>query len=284
MIAGMSSGLLWSFVPGRLKHRLRDPHAVHEQTIKPASAALVDAYVAWCGVNDDRYAQSLPPHFFAHYGMPMVARLTSLAPCNMLSVVNQGVHFRLRSWLPRNAQLTLRGELVSCRRDGQRMRVHTRVTVGSAADAEAMTVDTLAAVVVGKSAGRSRPAAGEPHWQTVGEWSADRADGQRFFFLTGDFNPIHTLWPVARRTRFGGCILHGFGTLARTIETIQNGGPRLLEIDARFIKPNLLPSGPNRVQVGEAADADGFRPLQVLNHQGEAMLGGRYVDTVRGLA
>ena len=32
-------------------------------------------------------------------------------------------------------------------------------------------------------------------------WAADRNDEQRSFYLTGDFKPIHALWPVAKRTR-----------------------------------------------------------------------------------
>lgn len=275
-ISGMTRGLLWSFVPARLKSRLRDEQAVLEQTIEPASRKLVDAYVAWTGAPAERYAETLPAHFFCHYGMNMVASLTSLAPCNMLKVVNQGCRLRYSEELPRDEPLRLRGQLVDCRQDGQRLRVHSRIEVGTARHPGLMSVDTLAAVMRGPSQSRRKPAAAETHWEELGEWSADRHDGQRFFFLTGDFNPIHTLWPVARLSRFGGCILHGFGTLARSFEVIRDAGHAIGDFDARFVKPNLLPSGPNTVAVGRTADAEGYRPLRLTTPAGDVLLGGRF--------
>ena len=125
----MSTGLVWSFVPQPIKVRLRNPHAEIKETLKPASDDLVSAYLRWSGGREENYAGTLPAHFFSHYGMRMVAKLASLAPCNMLSVVNQGCRFRIAEDLPRGEALELTGRFVDCREENGRMRVHTRVHV-----------------------------------------------------------------------------------------------------------------------------------------------------------
>lgn len=273
----MSAGLLKSFVPGVIKSKLLDSDKIYRDEVVSGSERLLEHYKTWCGVNNaQRYAATLPPHFFSKYGMNMVAKLTSLVPYNMLNVLNQGCHIQVNSLLPRNEPLQLEGRLLECRRDGNRVRIHTQVTVGSASTPKAMTVDTMAAVMLGKQAKPSSKRSPEPEWETVDEWSCDRKEGQRFFLLTGDFNPIHTFWPMAKRTRFGGCILHGFGSLARSWESIQNQGVTIRDFDVRFVKPHKLPSGPNQVQIA-AANATGHRPMRLINAQGEVMLAGTYI-------
>lgn len=275
-ISGMTTGLIWSLTPPAVKNRLVDMYAERQAVVSPGTDALVEAYLRWCGVEDDRYAGVLPPHFFSKYGMNMMARLTGMVPYNMLSVVNQGCHLRVQKLLPRGEPIHLRGRLLDCTRDGNRVRVHTQVIAGTRADPDAMSVDTVAAVMLGPSARKKTASRPEVSYMPVGSWSADRHEGQRFFYLTGDFNPIHTFWPFARRTRFGGCILHGFGTLARTFECIQTQAGTINDFDARFVRPNLLPSGPNLVEVATDSDTDGRRGLRLTEPQGAVLLGGSY--------
>ena len=265
-IAGMSGGLLRSFIPGAIKSRLIDSEKEYFDTVEPASSELIDAFIEWSGAPAERYSTHLPPLFFAHYGMNMVARLTSLVPYNMLSVLNQGCRLQINSLIPRDSKIHLRGTLVDCSKDGNRVRIHTRVVVGTEQTPEAMVVDTFAAVMLGKSA----KSAGErktPNFKTVGTWSADEHEGQRFFYLTGDFNPIHTFWPMAKRSRFGGCILHGFASYARTYETLRNAGYNVSDIDLKFVKPNLLPNYNLAVQV--ARKYAGTTPVQLIGQDGE---------------
>jgi hypothetical protein len=54
-----------------------------------------------------------------------------------------------------------------------------------------------------------------------------RSDGLRFALLSGDFNPIHWCGPLARLSVFGGTVLHGFGSLARSIEALRRLERRL---------------------------------------------------------
>ncbi len=281
-ITGMTAGLFWSLTPPALKSRLVDQTKPQSATVSAGSSKLVDHYIDWCGVNDDRYANVLPPHFFCKYGMGLVARLTGLAPYNMLNVVNQGCRMQVNGLIPRDTPIHLSGELVECSEDNNRARVHTRVTVGTADRADLMIVDSLAAVMLGKPTRKDKkPSATikEPAFETVGQWSAGRDEGQKFFYLTGDFNPIHTFWPVARRTRFGGCILHGFASFARTYESIQNAGYTISDIDIRFLKPNLLPNPDLLVQVATTADANGRRQLRLTNQAGDMYLAGSFAET-----
>lgn len=277
-ITGMTNGLLLSMTPHKIKSLVLDDKKIHTSKVKSGSNKLVDHYVQWSGVNDDRYAHALPAHFFSKYGMGMVARLTGQVPYNMLSVLNQGCRIQAHSLIPRNTPILLSGELVDCSEDGNRVRIHTRVTAGTRENPEAMTVDTMAAVMLGKSSKKKdSPPRKEPEYETIGEWSADRNEGLRFFYLTGDFNPIHTFWPFAKRTRFGGCILHGFGSLARTYETIQNSGIQIADFDVRFIKPNLLPCQNLQVQVGKESLDNGHQPLRLINANGDVFLAGNFL-------
>ena len=43
----------------------------------------------------------------------------------------------------------------------------------------------------------------QKNWKTMGEWSATADDGFKFALLTGDFNPIHWVGPLAKLSSFG---------------------------------------------------------------------------------
>lgn len=81
--------------------------------------------------------------------------------------------------------------------------------------------------------------------------------GVKFFYMTGDFNPIHTLPAFARHTRFKGCIMHGYGAFAQVFEAVQRTGVTIRDIDIRFIKPLPLPSPCLLIQAARTPDADG---------------------------
>jgi acyl dehydratase len=79
-------------------------------------------------------------------------------------------------------------------------------------------------------------------------WNRIRSDaGLDFAKLTGDFNPIHWIPAAAHASGFRSVILHGFSTLARTIEALNRrvyagDASRLEWIDARFTRPLVLPA------------------------------------------
>jgi len=242
------------------------------------SSRLVDHYAAWSGAPPERYRDTLPPHFCSHWAFALLARLAGQAPCNLAAVLNQGLRMQFRSALPRGTALSLRGQLQGVVDDGRRVRIHTQVVAGWAEQPEAVIIDNYTVVPLRSGSGKAAttPRA-EPDWETIGQWSATADDGLNFALLTGDFNPIHTLWPLARRTKFRGCILHGFGSVARTMETLRNAGHDIADIDLRFIKPLALPSDGLEVQVA-APDADGRRAFRLCNRDGAVHLAGRFID------
>jgi hypothetical protein len=73
-----------------------------------------------------------------------------------------------------------------------------------------------------------------------------RDAGLDFAKLTGDFNPIHWIPAYAKASGFKSTILHGFATMARAFEGLNNSvvapGARLGAIDVKFTRPLLLPA------------------------------------------
>lgn len=245
----MAGGGAWSLLPYAPRDRVQGTGRTHTMRRSPGTDRNLDAFAAWAGAPAGRYDGIVPPVSVARWAMPMVARLSAMVPHNLLKVVNQGVTLRTPEPLPRGP-LTLTGRLAEVREIDGRVRVETRVEIAPAGGGPTWTLDTVAAVVTGPRRGgpttrRDEPAA----WRTLGSWRATTADGKAFFALTGDFNPIHTSRTFASRTRFGGPILHGFGSLARTHELVVDAIGPLVELDVRFVAPVPLPSPTLEVQL-----------------------------------
>ena len=68
-------------------------------------------------------------------------------------------------------------------------------------------------------------------------------------------------------------MLHGFGSLARSYETLAPGSFR--EIDVRFLRPVTLPGQALSVQLALQADADGWRALRLAGGDDSVHLAGR---------
>ena len=214
-------------------------------------------------------------------GLGLIAQLTAQSPYPMLSVLNQGVHIRIHQPLPQGEALTLRGRLVDASDDGFRARVHSHVEIGTASQPQALEIDSYAAVVLRKRPAGADNERDEPDFETLGHWQAGADEGVKFFLLTGDFNPIHTLPMLARHTRFRGCIMHGYGAFAQVFEAIQNAGHIITDIDVRFIKPLPLPSPPLLIQVAATADTDGRHALRLTDIAGNLYQVGSFLPQAR---
>jgi len=261
-IAAMLRGAVVSYLP--LPDRQRG--AWITQTLPAPTPALLQAYCQWSRADAARYRSSIPPHLASgQLGLGLIARLTAQSPYPMLSVLNQGVHIRIHQPLPQGEPLQLRGRLVDASDDGFRARVHSHIEVGTASQPKALEIDSYAAVVLRKRPAGADSERDEPDFETIGHWQAGADEGVKFFLLTGDFNPIHTLPMLARHTRFKGCIMHGYGAFAQVFEAIRNAGHAIADIDVRFIKPLPLPSPPLLIQVAASADADGRHALRLTD-------------------
>lgn len=237
------------------------------QTQTPPSPLLLDTYLRWSGADATRYAGAIPPHMVsARIALPLVSALTAQSPYPLLSVLNQGVRLQIHHPLPSGETLQLQGRLLEASDDGYRARIHSRVEVGTASVPRAITVDAMAAVMLKKRPDADK--AGErvtPDYQTVAEWQAGANEGVKFFYMTGDFNPIHTLPAFAKRTRFGGCIMHGYGGFAQIFEAVQRSGITIADIDIRFIKPLPLPSPRLQIQAARTPGADGRYAVRMID-------------------
>jgi hypothetical protein len=261
-ISAMLKGAVMSYLP--LPDRQRG--AWITQQLPAPTPALLQAYSQWSRADAERYQTSIPPHLASsQLGLGLIARLTAQSPYPMLSVLNQGVHIRIHQPLPQGEALQLRGRLVDASDDGFRARVHSHIDIGTASQPRALEIDSYAAVVLRKRPASTDSERDEPDFETIGHWQAGADEGVKFFLLTGDFNPIHTLPMLARRTRFRGCIMHGYGAFAQVFEAIQNAGHTIADIDVRFIKPLPLPSPPLLIQVAASADADGRHALRLTD-------------------
>ncbi len=273
-IGAMLGGAARSLLPGQ---RPGVTGAVITQTVRPPSQALLAAYRAWSGARDDG---SLPPHLVcAKLTLPLVSQLTAQAPYPLLSVLNQGLRLRLNAPLPAGEPLTLAGRLRDASDDGFRARIHSEVTVGTASAPAAVIVDAMAAVMLRPRPDDSAraPAPVTPDFETVAQWQAAADEGQTFFWLTGDFNPIHTLPAFARHTRFRGCIMHGYGAFAQLYEGLVQSGAQIADIEVRFVRPLPLPSPPLLIQRARTPDAEGCHAIRLCSaRDGTLFQVGRY--------
>jgi acyl dehydratase len=161
--------------------------------------------------------------------------------------------------------------------DGYRARIHSTLTVGTPDVPIAMELDAYAAVVLKRRPGGASAPREEVAFETIGRWQPGADEGRKFFYLTGDFNPIHT-WPAfARRTRFRGCIMHGFGGFAQAFEAIRSAGLDIADIDVKFVRPLPLPGPEVLIQVAVSTDSAGRRALRLADASGSVYHAGSFL-------
>jgi acyl dehydratase len=263
---GVIGAFLGGAVRSLLPHRAGIDHSEIVRSTPAPSRDLQHAYAAWSNAPTGRYDGELPPHFVAcRVALPVIAALTARSPYPLLGALNQGIHLAIRHKIPATAPLTVRGHLVDASDDGYRARIHSTLTVGTPDVAVAMQLDAYAAVVLKRRPGGASGPRADAVFETIGRWQPAADEGRKFFYLTGDFNPIHT-WPaLARRTRFRGCIMHGFGGFAQAFEAIRSAGHGIGDIDVKFVRPLPLPGPEVLIQVAATADAAGRRALRLVD-------------------
>lgn len=245
--------------------------------LRPVPGALIDAYADWTGAPRERYVDVLPAPLFSHWGLGLISELAGQSHCNLLSAVNQGCRMVTRTLLPAGEPIEVSGCLSEIDDDGRRIRLTTRLEVGTVSAPDAQTIEVIAAIPRRNPKGRRQKQdhGPEPAFETIGHWSAAAGDGIDFALLTGDFNPLHTCPPLGRRTRYGGCILHGFGQMSRTWEALQDAGIEIAEFDIRFVKPVRLPTDNLEVQLARETSGQGGRELRLRSPDGTVHLVGQ---------
>jgi acyl dehydratase len=223
-----------------------------EARVPAPGAALVRDYVRESGGDPDAWGGELPPHLFAQFGLPVAMRVIAGLPYPAQRTLNAGCAFERRGPLPGGAPLDVRARLETLDADASRAKATVRIVAGTPAAPEALEALMRVFIPLGrpKAAGpreaRREPAAIPADAELLRRISLGADAGAVFAALTGDFNPIHWLWPAARLAGFRSCILQGFAMHARAVEavgaSIPGGARRLAAADVRFTRPLVLPA------------------------------------------
>jgi acyl dehydratase len=250
----------------------RTAHEVSE-VLAPRPSDLVRDYVREVGGDPAAYRESLPPHFFCQWGLPLAARTLLGQPYPLHRALNAGCRLEVRAPIPARAALRVTAKLEEVDDDGRRVLFRSRVWTsvadgaGEEAEAEAALVGDLYVLIPlggGERGGKRRERARVPAGaRELAYWRIDRGAGLRFALLTGDVNPLHWVPAYARAMGLRSTVLHGFATMARAWEGLTRGlyarDPGALRlVDVQFTRPLLLPArvglyvDGDRVHVGDA--------------------------------
>ena len=221
--------------------------------LDPRPKALVDAYVRAVGAPKGAYRDVLPAHLFPQWSFPLAARSIEGIPYDLARVLNGGCRIRIDGDLPRGRPLDVSATLEDIDDDGRRAILHQKIITGTPDSPAALTAELFAWVPARERLSEGRASKGRERARVpVGAreldyWRLSPSDALDFAMLTGDFNPVHWVPPVARAAGFPGTILHGFATMARSIEGLNRGlwagdTRRLAGFECRFTRPLVLPA------------------------------------------
>ncbi len=239
--------------------------------------ALVQAYADWCGPGvAQRYRHSLPPHMFCQWGLSLAIEVIEQSRYNVADIINQGVSMRTFGELPRGEALRVAARLTHMEEIDGRANLSISIITGTKARPRLVEAVLHTTFLL---PGNRRPGVVKPfragsgaQWTRVGQWQALVDDGLRFALLTGDFNPIHWVDSVGRKSPFGQTVLQGLGMFARSYEQLVTALP-IREIDVRFQRPVLLPSGDLSVEY--SSPEEGWHTLRLNDENARVRMSGR---------
>ncbi len=219
----------------------------------PLPDRLINDYVRHVGGTG--YRRTVPPHLAPQWFFPLTSRLLQGLPYPPREMLNGGCRFEIAGDLPRGEAFTIDAELVAVEESDARVLIKQRAATHTKTQRDAL-VAHFTIVFPKKRSGRRKARATVPtSAREIARLNIPARAGRDFALLTGDFNPIHTVPPIARAMGFSNVINHGFSTLARTYESVRRqiyrGQPApFATFEARFTKPLILPA-----RVGVFADA-----------------------------
>lgn len=228
------------------------PGPVIRETVPPRDPALVRDYIRGMGGSPSWYRGSMPPHLYPQWGFPVMSRALSGLPYPVTRIINAGCGLEIKAPLPADEPLELEAQLIHLDDNGKRALVKNRLITGTASAPGAMeaTVTAFFPLKGGSKGKKKKKKKEKPHIPTdarrIDRWRLSGRAGLDFALLTGDFNPVHWVAPLARMSGFKGPILHGYASMARLVETLNRqlfagDVSRLTHIEVRFSAPIVLP-------------------------------------------
>lgn len=245
------------------------PGPLLEAELPPRPPQLVEDFIRWTGGDPKAWGGTLPPTLFPQWGFPLLGPALKGLPFPLSKVLNQGCRITVKAPLPADAPMRVSVQLVAIEAQPHKARIHQRLVTGTAESPEALVADVFAHVPLDGPRPEGSERRGRPtvplEARKLQRLDLSTSAGWDFALLTGDFNPIHWLGPYAKIAGFKRVILHGFASLACTLEAVVrhrwSGDPlRLQQLDVRFTRPLVLPARPG-VYLGTEADGDGAVPL-----------------------
>lgn len=241
------------------------PGPVLEQIIEPRNPRLVGDFIHHLGGQLSTYKGFLPPHLFPQWGFPLMAKTLEGLPYKLNRLLNGGCRFEVVHPLPCDQRLLLKAQLVELDDNGYRVFFKQKLITGTEKNPESIIAYVHAVLPIKRSDGPKKEKASVPlAAREIDTWKLFKNSGLEFALLTGDFNPVHWVPGYARISGFPNTIMHGFATMARTVETLNRslfvGQPnRLTSFESRLVKPLVFPGqakvyldGTNTVFVGNA--------------------------------
>jgi MaoC like domain len=242
-----------------------------KEIIKAPSDELVNHYIQWSGAPLSKYSNTIPAHMVSQWGLSFATRLLLQTAYPLSQVINQGVSLKIYGDIPRNEKLLIQAKIATVDERNGLARLSVQIITGTITQPELVeTVLHMAFMLPHFKKSKRTESRDDKIWQAVGEWSATADDGFKFALLTGDFNPIHWIGPLAKMSSFGQKVLHGFGMFARSFELLPEP---VQQIDVRFLKPVKLPSEHNQVEI---SSEQGQNHVRLVGAAGQICLTGQY--------
>ncbi|MFC1851403.1 MaoC/PaaZ C-terminal domain-containing protein [candidate division CSSED10-310 bacterium] len=226
------------------------PGPMFIQNIPPLPQTLIRDYIRHVGGDPAAYKKVVPFHLYPQWGFPIMARTLENVPYNLMKVVNAGCVVTVNHQIPQNVSLRLRAQLQHVDATDKRVIMTQRFITETEKLPEALIVEQTALVVL-KRPKTSQKVKKEKervpeNVREIGRFRVAALSGLEFAFMTGDLNPLHWLSPYARAMGQRGAILHGFSSLARSIELMHRNlfaGDilRITQLSVRFTRPLQLP-------------------------------------------
>lgn len=248
------------------------PGPVFRETVAPRDPRLVGDYIRNMGGSTSWYKGVVPAHFYPQWAFPIMGKPLQCLPYPMPRIINAGVKLKMNAPIPAGEPLNLQAQLTQLDENEKRALIKNRLITGTASAPEAMESTVTAFFPLKRKEGAAKGKKKEkPHIpadaRQIDLWRLSGRAGLDFALLTGDFNPVHWIPPMARMSGFKGAILHGYASMARLIETLNRqlfagDVSRLASMDVRFSAPVVLPGkvgvfldGEDQCFVGKAPGA-----------------------------
>lgn len=262
--------LLMASLTARPKSQSALPSAALNACFRPRPSSLVQDYLRHVGGDSNRYKGTVPPHLFPQWAFGLAAKTLVDIPYPVAQVVNAGCRMEILKPIPADEELLVSAQLMTVDDNGRRVLMDQRLVTSTASQGEVLCVNLYPLIPLrnkDKTKEMNKKKAQKPRvpldvhellFQAI-----PKNAGLDFAKLTGDFNPIHWIAPYARMSGFRSTILHGFGTMARAFEAVNQSrvpaGHAISVFDVKFRRPLVLPArvgiyvdDKNQVFVGDA--------------------------------